>query len=178
MTHFVASALSPKNTLPQAGLIVNRSDKTSSSSEYFLPVHVKALETEIFRENSPVTIMSIRIENAAALLKQKRKERSDQLLDQIIKYLSGKFDAPKIFTRHSDQGLALVLTGLSEQEIHEFEYTIREALSRVSFNLEGTQIKLEFEYGLASFPSDGSDLKKLIEISWARTTHSEEGVHG
>ena len=71
-----------------------------------------------------------------------------------------------------------MLTGLNEQETHELEYSVRETLSRVSFSLEGAQIKLEFEYGLASFPADGRNLKKLIETSWARTTQSEESVHG
>ena len=178
MTHFVASALNPGNASPQADLILDRNQKTPSSSEYFLPVHAKALEAEIIRENDTATLLSIRIQNAATLFKQKRQERSNLLLDQIIRYLTDKVDPPKIFMKHSDEGLALILTGRSEQEIHEFEYTIREALSRVSFNLEGTQVKLEFEYGLASFPSDGGDLKKLIKTSWSRTIHSEEGVHG
>jgi hypothetical protein len=80
--------------------------------------------------------------------------------------------------KRSEEGLILMLAGLSDQEILEFEYSVREALSRSSFNLEGNQIKLEFEYGLASFPTDGSDLKELIETSWGRTTQSEESVHG
>ena len=178
MTHFVASALEHKNTPPQPDLILNRSEKITPSTEYFLPVHVKALEAEVIRGNNPVTVLSIRIQNAAALLKQKRQERSDLLMDQIVTYLSDKIDPLKLFMKHSDEGLILMLTGLSDQEILEFEYSIRETLSRVSFNLEGAQIELEFEYGLASFPSDGSDLKELIETSWARTTQSEESVHG
>jgi len=178
MTHFVASSLDHKNTQPQANLIVNRSEKTDHSLKYFLPVHVKALEAEIIRGNRPVSVMSIRIQNAAALLKQKRQEKSDLLIDQIAKFLSDKIDPLKLFMKHSDEGLILMLTGLGDQEILEFEYSVREALSRVSFNLEGAQVKLEFEYGLASFPSDGNDLKELIKTSWARTTHSEESVHG
>jgi putative methionine-R-sulfoxide reductase with GAF domain len=178
MTHFVASAWSHKNTPPQPDLILNRSEETAHSSEYFLPVHVKALEAEIIRGNNPVTVLSIRIQNAAALLKQKRQERSNLLMDQIVTCLSDKIDTLKLFMKHSDEGLVLMLTGLSDQEILEFEYSVRETLSRVSFNLEGTRIALEFEYGLASFPSDGSDLKELIETSWARTTQSEESVHG
>jgi GGDEF domain-containing protein/putative methionine-R-sulfoxide reductase with GAF domain len=178
MTHFVASTLDYKNAPPQANLIVNRSEKTSHSSEYFLPVHVKALEAEITRGNSPVSVMSIRIENAATFFKEKRQARSDFLLDQVATYLSDKIDPLKFLMKHSDEGLVLILTGLNEQEIHEFEYSVREALSRVPFNLEGTPVKLDFEYGLASFPTDGSDLKKLVETSWARTTQSEESVHG
>ncbi len=80
--------------------------------------------------------------------------------------------------RHSDEGLVLILPGLNKQEVHELEYSVREAFSRISFSLEGTQMELEFEYGLASFPADGSDLKGLIETSWARTTQPEESVHG
>jgi GAF domain-containing protein len=178
MVHFVASALSQKSTPPQADLILNRNEKTSPSSDHFLPVHVKALEAEVLKENRPITVMSIRIQNAAALLKQKRQERSDLLIDQVVRYLSDKIDPLKLFMRHSDEGLNIILADLNDQEIHEFEYSVRETLSRVSFNLEGAQMKLEFEYGLASFPSDGNDLKKLIETSWARTTHSEESVHG
>ena len=178
MTHFVASALSQKSTPPQADLLLNRSEKTTPYSDHFLPVHVNALEAEIIRGNRPVTVMSIRIQNVAALLKQKRQERSNLLIDQVATYLSDKIDLLKLFMRHSDEGLNIILADLSDQEIHEFEYSVRETLSQVSFNLEGTQIKLEFEYGLASFPSDGGNLKKLIEISWARTTHSEESVHG
>ena len=178
MTHFVASSLEQKNTTPQANLIVNRSAKTPASSEYFLPVHVKALEAEIIKEKSPVSVLSIRIQNAASVLKQKRQERSNPLLDQIAQFLSSKIDPLKLFLRHSDEGLAVMLSGLSEQEIHELEYSIRVALSGASFNLEETQIELEFEYGLASFPADGSDLKELIKTSWARTTQSEESVHG
>ena len=178
MTHFVASGLDHKNSAPQADLILDRRERTTPSSGNFLPVHVKALEAEIIRGNQPITLMSIRIQNAAVFLKQKRQERSDLLLNQIVKYLSGKIGPLKIFMKHSDEGLILMLTGLTDQETHEFEYTIRDALSRVSFNLEGTQIKLEFEYGVASFPSDGNDLKELMGTSWARTTHSEEGVHG
>lgn len=178
MTHFVASTLDYKNAPPQANLIVNRSEKTSHSSEYFLPVHMKALEAEITRGNSPVSVMSIRIENAATFFKEKRQARSDFLLDQVVTYLSDKIDPLKFFMKHSDEGLVLILTGLNEQEVHEFEYSVREALSQVPFNLEGTPVKLEFEYGLASFPTDGNDLKKLIGTSWARTTQSEESVHG
>jgi len=178
MTHFVASTLSQKSAPPQADLIMNQSEKSASSSGHFLPVHIKALESEIIRENRPVTVMSIRIQNASALLKQKRQERADLLLNQVVTYLSDKIDPLKLFMKHSNEGLNVMLADLSDQEIHEFEYSVREALSRVSFNLDGNQMKLEFEYGLASFPSDGSNFKKLIETSWARTTHSEESVHG
>jgi GGDEF domain-containing protein/GAF domain-containing protein len=179
MTHFVASALDHKKNAPmQTELIVNRGQKTSASSEYFLPVHVKALETEFVKRGSPLSILSIRIENAGTLFKDKHSERSDLLLDQIATFLSGKIDSLKIFMRHSDEGLILILTGLNEQEIYEVEYSVREALSRISFNLEGTKMELEFEYGLASFPADGSDLKKLIETSWSKTTQSEESIHG
>jgi GGDEF domain-containing protein len=178
MTNFAASALGHMNTPPQSELILNRNEKTSYSSQYFLPVHVKAFEAEIIKRNSPASVMSIRIENAGILFKERRQERSDLLLDQIATYLSDKVDPLKLFMRHSDEGLILILMGLNEQEVHELEYSIREALSRISFSLEGTQMELEFEYGLASFPTDGNDLKELIEISWARTTQSEESVHG
>jgi GGDEF domain-containing protein/putative methionine-R-sulfoxide reductase with GAF domain len=178
MTHFVASSLGHKNTPPQPELILNQSEKTLPSSQYFLPVHMKAFEAEIIKSNGPVLIMSIRIENASHLFKERRQERSDLLLNQIATYLSDKIDPLKMFARHSDEGLVVMLTGLNEQETHELEYSVRETLSRVSFSLEGAQIKLEFEYGLASFPADGRNLKKLIETSWARTTQSEESVHG
>ncbi len=178
MTNFVASSLQHKNTPPQPDLILNPSETASPSSQYFLPVHVKAFESEIIKRNSPASVMSIRIENAGTLLKHRRQKRSDLLLDQIATYLSDRIDLLKIFLRPSDEGLILILMGLDEQEIYEIEYSVREALSRVSFTLEGTKIELEFEYGLASFPTDGSDLGKLIETSWARTTQSEESVHG
>jgi len=178
MTNFVASSLQHKNTPPQPDLILNPSETASPSSQYFLPVHVKAFESEIIKRNSPASVMSIRIENAGTLLKHRRQKRSDLLLDQIATYLSDKIDLLKIFLRPSDEGLILILMGLDEQEIYEIEYSVREALSRVSFTLEETKIELEFEYGLASFPTDGSDLRKLIETSWARTTQSEESVHG
>jgi GGDEF domain-containing protein len=151
---------------------------TPQSSQHFLPVHVKAFEAEIVKRNSPASVMSIRIENAGTLFKEKRQERSDLLLDQIVTYLSDKIDPLKIFVRHSDEGLVLILMGINEQETQELEYSVREALSRISFTLEGTKIELEFEYGLASFPADGSDLRELIETSWARTTQPEESVHG
>ena len=178
MTNFVASALAPRNSPLQPELILNRSETTSQSSQHFLPVHVKAFEAEIIKRNSPASVMSIRIENADILFKEKRQERSDLLLDQIATYLSDKIDPLKIFMRHSDEGLVLILMGLDEQETHELEYSVRETLSRISFTLEGTRIELEFEYGLASFPADGSDLKELIETSWARTTQTEESIHG
>jgi GAF domain-containing protein len=177
MTNFVASALDHRNTPQQPELILNRSETTSKPSQYFLPVHVKAFEAEILKRNSPASVMSVRIENASVLLNENRQERSDLLLDQIATYLSDKIDALKMFLRHSDEGLILILMGLNEQEIYELEYFVREALSRISFILEGTRIKLEFEYGLASFPADGSDLRKLIETSWARTTQPEENAH-
>jgi len=122
--------------------------------------------------------MSIRIENAGTLFNEQRQEKSDLLLDQITTYLSDKIEPLKMFLKHSDEGLVLILIGLDDQEIYELEYSIREALSVVSFTLDGNQIALEFVYGLASFPTDSSDLKELIEVSWARTTHSEESVHG
>jgi len=178
MTNFVASALDQRNTPPQPDLILNRSETKSSSAQHFLPVHVKAFEAEIIKRNSPASVMAVRIENAGILFKENRQERSDLLLDQIATYLSGKIDPLKMFMRHSDEGLILILMGLNEQEIYELEYSVREALSRISFTLEGTKIKLEFEYGLASFPADGSELRELIETSWARTTQSEESVHG
>jgi GGDEF domain-containing protein len=178
MTNFVASALDQRNTPPQPELILNRSETTPQSSQHFLPVHVKAFESEIVKRNSPASVMSIRIENAGTLFKEKRQERSDLLLDQIVTYLSDKIDPLKIFVRHSDEGLVLILMGINEQETQELEYSVREALSRISFTLEGTKIELEFEYGLASFPADGSDLRELIETSWARTTQPEESVHG
>ncbi len=178
MTNFAASALGHMNTPPQSKLILNRNEKMSHSSQYFLPVHVKAFEAEIIKRNSPASVMSIRIENAGTLFKERRQERSDLLLDQMATCLSYKIDSLKIFMRHSYEGLILILMGLNEQEVHELEYSIRETLSLISFNLEGTQMELEFEYGLASFPTDGSDLKELIETSWARTTQSEESVHG
>jgi transcriptional regulator with GAF, ATPase, and Fis domain len=178
MTNFVASALDHKHTPPQPELILNPSATASQSSQYFLPIHVKAFEAEIIKRNSPASVLSIRIENAGIFLKEKRQERSDLLMDQIATYLSDKIDALKMFMRHSDEGLILVLMGLNEQEIYEMEYSVREALSRISFTLEETRIELEFEYGLASFPADGSDLRELIATSWARTTQSEESVHG
>jgi putative methionine-R-sulfoxide reductase with GAF domain/GGDEF domain-containing protein len=177
MTNFVASSLDQKNT-PRPELILNRTETAPPSSQYFLPVHVKAFEAEIIKRNSPASVMSIRIENAGTLFKEKRQERSDLLLDQIATYLSDKIDPLKMFMRHSDEGLILILMGLDEQEVYELEYSVREALSRISFTLEGTKIELEFEYGLASFPADGNDLRELIETSWARTTQSEESVHG
>ncbi len=178
MTNFVASSLDPKNTPPRPELILNPREQTPQSSQHFLPVHVKAFEAEIIKRNSPASVMSIRIENAGIFFKENRQERSDLLLDQIATYLSDTIDPLKIFVRHSDEGLVLILMGLDKDEIYELEYSIREALSRISFTLEGTKIELEFEYGLASFPTDGSDLRELIETSWARTTQSEESVHG
>ncbi len=178
MTNFAASALDLKNAAPRSELILDRSEQTSHSSQHFLPVHVKAFEAEIIKNDSPVSVMSIRIANAGTLFKTRRQERSDLLLDQIATYLSGKIDSLKTFMRHSDEGLVLILTGLNEQEIYELEYSVREALSRISFNLEGIKMELEFDYGLASFPADGNDLKELIKTSWARTTQSEESVHG
>jgi GGDEF domain-containing protein len=178
MTHFVVSALDQRNTPPQPELILIQNEETSHFSEYFLPVHVKALEAEIIKGDRPVSILSIRIENAGTLFKDNRQERSDLILDQIATCLSGKIGPLKIFMRHSDEGLILILTGLNEQEIYEIEYSVREALAQTSFNLEGAKMELEFEYGLASFPADGNDLKKLIETSWAKTTQSEESVHG
>ena len=178
MTNFTASALDHRSTPPQSELILNPSEKTSYSSQHFLPVHVKAFEAQIIQRNSPASVMSIRIENAGIIFKERRQERSDLLLDQIATYLSDKIDSLKMLIRHSDEGLVLILPGLNKQEVHELEYSVREALSRISFSLEGTQMELEFEYGLASFPADGSDLKGLIETSWARTTQPEESVHG
>lgn len=178
MTHFVASALDHKNTPSQSDLILNQSEKTSHTSEYFLPVHVKALEGELIRQDNPVSIMSIRIQNAGTLFNERRHERADLLLDQIATYLSSRIDSLKMFMKHSEEGLILILTGLNDQETHELEYSVREALSRISFNLDGTRIELEFDYGLASFPADGSNLKELMDNSWAGTTQSEERVHG
>jgi putative methionine-R-sulfoxide reductase with GAF domain len=178
MTNFAASSLSQTNTPPQPQLIVNRREKAPYSSPYFLPMHMKAFEAEIIKRNSPTLIMSIRIENADTIFNERRQEKSDSLLNQITTYLSEKIDSLKMFMKHSDEGLSLILIGLGDQEIYELENTVREALSVVSFTLDGNEIALEFEYGLASYPTDGNDLKKLIEVSWDRTTHTEESVHG
>ena len=178
MTAFTASALNPANNPPPADLILKPSEKTELPSQHFLPFHVKAFEEEIIKREAPVSVISIRINNADDLYQSNRQERSDLLLDQISTYLADKVDLLKLFIRYSDEGLVLLLISANEQEAYALEDSIQDALSRVTFTLEGNPMEVEFDYGLASFPSDGSDLKGLIEISWARTTRSQEKAHG
>lgn len=178
MTAFAASGLSQINSQPELELILRPNVKTERPSEYFLPVHLKAFEAEIIKRNAPVAVLSIRIKNSEMLFRENRHERSDLLLDQIATHLSGKLALLKLFMRRSDEGLILLLISITEQEACELEDSIQEELYRLPFTLDKAPVEVEFEYGLASFPTDGSSLKKLIEVSWTRTRQPKEKAHG
>ena len=178
MTTFAASAVSPTHTSPQADQIFKPKKKNELPSQHFLPFHLKAFEAEILKREAPVSVISIRIGNADDLFKTDRQQRSELILDQISIHLADKVDLLKLFMRYSDEGLVLLLISVNEQEACTLEDSIQNDLSKVTFTLEGNPMKVELEYGLASFPIDGSDLKELIDTSWARTTRSKEKAHG
>ncbi len=178
MTAFAASSLSPSHSPPPVDLILKPSEKTELPSQHFLPIHVKAFEAEILKREAPVSVISIRVENADDLFKANRRERSELLLDQVSTCLTGKVDLLKLFMKYSDEGLVLLLIGANEQEADALGESIEDALSEATFSLAGDPMAVEFAFGLASFPIDGSNLKELIETSWTRTTRSQEKAHG
>lgn len=179
MTAFAATAMDQMAATPNASdFILKPSEKTPAASRHFLPVHIKAFESEIIERNSPVSVVSIRIKNSTSLFAENKPEQSDHLLNQVSTYLANKIDLLKLFIRYSDEGLVLLLIGVNEEEANLMEETIQETLAQASLTVDGAQQEVEFDYGSASFPSDGNDLKQLIVTSWTRSTHPEEKIHG
>ncbi len=178
MTTFAASALDQMNPQPPAELIPNPEEQAAPASKYFMPVHMKAFEAEIIKRDAPVSVLSIRIKNSATLLNGNQQVPSDHLLDQIAIHLSGKMALLKLFIKRSEDGLILLLIGINEQQACELEDSIQHELSHLPCTLGKTPVEVEFEYGLASFPTDGSDLEQLMETSWTRTRQPRENAHG
>jgi transcriptional regulator with GAF, ATPase, and Fis domain len=179
MTTLAASSLGQINSSsPTSDLILREDENTGPASQYFAPIHIKAFESEIIERNAPVSLISIRLRNAGSLFREKRRERADMLLDQISMYLSGEISPLKLFMKRSDEGLIVLLISVNEQDAYELEESIQDALSRISFSLEGSPIHVEFDFGQSLFPSDGRDLEQLIDISWNRALHAEEQAHG
>ncbi len=178
MTAFAASALGQMNPQPPAELILKAEQQVAPASKHFMPVHVKAFEAEIIKRDAPVSVLSIRIKNSATLFKDNPQVQSDHLLDQIAIHLSDKVALLKLFMKRSDDGLVLLLIGIGEQDAGELEDSIQDELSRLPFTLGENSVDVELEYGLASFPTDGSDLKQLMDTSWTRTRQPRENAHG
>ena len=178
MTAFTASALGQMNPQPPAELIPKPEEQATPASQYFMPVHVKAFEAEIIKRDTPVSVLSIRIKNGKTLFNGNRQVQADRLLDQIAIHLSDKVKLLKLFIKRSEEGLILLLIGIIEEQACELEDSIQHELSRLPFTLGKTPVEVEFDYGLASSPSDGRDLKQLIEASWTRTRQPRENAHG
>ncbi|MCH7650698.1 MAG: diguanylate cyclase, partial [Nitrospinae bacterium] len=178
MTAFTASALGQMNPQPPAELIPKPEEQAAPASQYFMPVHVKAFEAEIIKRDTPVSVLSIRIKNGKTLFNGNRQVQADRLLDQIAIHLSNKVKLLKLFIKRSEEGLILLLIGIIEEQACELEDSIQHELSRLPFTLGKTPVEVEFDYGLASSPSDGRDLKQLIEASWTRTRQPRENAHG
>ncbi len=177
MTAFAASSLGQMNPQSAAELIPRPEEQAAPTSEYFIPVHVKAFEAEIIQRDAPVSVLSIRIKNGATLFKG-NPAQADDLHDQIATHLSHKVKLLKLFMKRSEEGLIILLIGVNEQQASEIEDSIQDELSRLSFTLGGNSVDVELEYGLASFPTDGSDLKQLMDASWVRTRQPRENAHG
>lgn len=178
MTAFAASALGQMNSQSATELIPQPEETAAPASEYFIPVHVKAFEAEIIQRDAPVSVLSIRIKNGDTLFKGNSQAQSEPLLDQIAIHLAGKVATLKLFMKRSEEGLTLLLIGVNEQQASELEDSIQDELSRLPFTLGGNSVDVELEYGLASYPTDGSDLKQLMDASWVRTRQPRENAHG
>ena len=179
MAAFAASSLDQMAPKPDTSdLILKPSEKKLVPSNHFLPVHLKAFEEEILKRNSPVSVVSLRVNNLDSLFPTNREKQSDSLFHQICTYLANEIDHLKLLMRYSNDGLVLLLIGVGDEEASLLEESLLNLLSEASFTLEGTSQEVVFDFGLSLFPTDGGDLKQLIEISWSRALQPGEKTHG
>jgi diguanylate cyclase (GGDEF)-like protein len=142
----------------------------------FLTNSHEAISKRIFLKSKPVYFLCIQLSNLPELYNKYGTGKVDRLLRQIASGFSRVIPAPKHLFKYSDNSFLLLIMGKSPAEAQSLETRLSNLFKNRSIYVDGEAMKVEAEWGMSSYPEEGSNLLDLASLSRSRTSQSEKAA--
>jgi diguanylate cyclase (GGDEF)-like protein len=171
-----ASALFCSNTKARWIYDKNLDPVTGVPNHRFLAEYHLAVSEEVFQSNRTVFFLSFHINNLTELYEKHGVDRGDAYLKQVMALFSKMIPSPKFVFRLSESCFLIMLMDRDQEELESIKSKLKHLLERNPLNVNGASIEAQTQWGLSSYPREGRELFKLINLSRNRLTSTTKAM--
>ena len=148
----------------------NRDPITGIYNHRFLIHRQHAISEKIFDGDLPVYFLTVQLTNLPSLYETHGVQLGDSLLRGLVSLFSRRIPSPKNIFKYSDNSFLLMILKRRREEVDSLESELKNIFDNKPLSVNGTSLRIQTEWGLASYPDEGNNLLDLISLSWARTS--------
>jgi diguanylate cyclase (GGDEF)-like protein len=148
----------------------NRDPITGVYNHRFLIHHQQAISEKIFDGTLPVYFLTVQLTNLPSLYETHGIQLGDSLLRGMVSLFTKRIPSPKNIFKYSDNSFLIMILKRNREEVDSLESHLRDIFDNKPLSVNGTSLRVQTEWGLASYPDEGENLLDLISLSWARTS--------
>ena len=146
---------------------------------FFLVLENQIAESQRFRDNRPLAILTIDIKNFAEINEQYGHATGDRVLEYAAEMLKNQLRQMDFLARSVNDEFLAVLPTASDEITKEIIERVEKAFVSKPFEvLENEKIYLQLNFGAASFGKDGETLEQLLELAILRKQQSKSTESG
>lgn len=149
---------------------------TGVPNHRFLAEYHLAVSEEVFQPNRTVFFLSFHITNLTELYEIHGVNRGDTYLKQVMALFSKMIPSPKFVFRLSENCFLIMLMDRKQKEVDHLKSKLQHLFEHNPLNINGSPIEAQTQWGLSSFPQEGRELFKLINLSRNRLTQKTEAM--
>jgi diguanylate cyclase (GGDEF)-like protein len=148
----------------------NRDAITGIYNHRFLIHRQQEISEKIFNGTLPVYFLSVQLTNLPTLYETHGIQLGDSLLRGMVSLFNKRIPSPKNIFKYSDNSFLIMILKRNREEVDSLESHLKDIFDNKPLSVNGTSLRVQTEWGLASYPDEGKNLIDLISLSWARTS--------
>jgi diguanylate cyclase (GGDEF)-like protein len=148
----------------------NRDPITGVYNHRFLIQRQQAISEKIFDGDLPVFFLTVQLTNLPAIYETHGIQLGDSLLRGMVSLFTKRIPSPKNIFKYSDNSFLIMILKRNRADVESLESHLRDIFDNKPLSVNGTSLRVQTEWGLASYPDEGKNLIDLISLSWARTS--------
>lgn len=146
---------------------------------FFLVLENQIAESQRYREQRPLTVLSIDIKNFDEINQRYGHARGDQILAYAARLIKGQLRQMDFLARAAGDEFMAVLPTASEEITQIIIGRIKKAFDSSPFELtRGERESVKLNFGAASFLKDGETAQELLRVAGLRKRMTKKSAKG
>lgn len=136
---------------------------TGLNNSRFLYIFFEQTLSEAKRYGEPLTLMELDLDDFKSVNDRYGHHVGDRFLKEVGRILKSRMRESDVLVRYAGDEFIAILPKTNLEQARQFSYRLQDAVEAAVIDVGGgTLLSVGLSLGLASFPSEGSDLESLL----------------
>jgi diguanylate cyclase (GGDEF)-like protein/putative nucleotidyltransferase with HDIG domain len=136
---------------------------TGLANSRFLYIFFEQTLSEAKRYREPLTVIEMDLDDFKSINDRYGHHSGDRFLKEVGRILKGQMRESDVLVRYAGDEFIAVLPKTATEQARLFSYRLQDAVEAAEIDVGiGRMLQVGISLGLASFPTDGTDLESLL----------------